>query len=361
MVSRIGWCWMVIVLALFGCGAEEGNREQMVDLEVLTVEDPEKQLVSLSEAISRSKRDASLYTRRAMAYLRKGDLEEGLKDVDMAISLAKDEPSNYFVKAQILYMLGRTKEALPLALQAQRNSYQSPSLYVLLSELYLQQGDYEQAGVFIKKALELSPDDEYAFYHQGRLLAETGDTARAIRSYRKALEQRADFMEPHRELTGLYLTQHEPVLARQHLNEATKVAKQQDALLWYFRGLLQLEASRKDSAQQSFQQAVTLTDTLQGAHYQLGLLQHGLGNYDASLEHLNKAKKDFEQRVRYWTVLASSYERLGENLPALRAYERVVALEPRHTFAWQSIARLKYRLERPRPQLDSMAVRRSVY
>ena len=111
-------------------------------------------------------------------------------------------------------------------------------------------------------------------------------------------------------------------------------------------------------AQLSFSKALSLSDTLQGAHYQLGLLKHAQGNYEAALQHLELAKKTYGNRLKYLSVTASSYERLGENLAALRTYERMVAIEPKHTYALQSIARLKYRLERPRPQLDSMAVRR---
>jgi tetratricopeptide (TPR) repeat protein len=358
MMSRICWCWMVVLtLGFSSCSTEEGSREQMVNLDVVHHDDPEKQLVSLNEAIARSKKDASLFVRRAMVLLRKGDLEPALEDVDVAISLAKNEPSYYFVKAQVLYLMGRYEESLPLALQAERNSYQSSSLYVLLAELYLQQRDYVQASRFISQALELSPEDEYAFYYNGRILAELGDTAKALDFYKQSLAQNPDFMDPHRELAGLYLSRHEMALARQHLDKVGQLAPQ-DPLLWYYRGLMQLNAQRKDSALLSFSKALTFSDTLQGAHYQLGLLQHGRGDFDAALQHLDQAKKTYGNTLKYLAVAASSYERLGEYLAALRTYQRIVAIEPKHTYALQSIARLKYRLERPRPRLDSMAVRR---
>jgi tetratricopeptide (TPR) repeat protein len=361
MRSRIGWYWVwIVVLAVSGCSAEEGNREQMVHLEAVTVEDPEKQLVSLTDAINRSKRDGSLYARRAMVLLRRGELDKALEDVDVAISLSTNEPAYYFVKAQVLYLMGRSEEALPLALQAERNSYQSASLYVLLAELYLQRREYAKASQFIGQALELSPENEYAFYYNGRILAAKGDTTNALRNYKQALEQQPDFMEPHRELAGLYLTRGETGPAKAHVTKVGQLAPQ-DPLLWYYKGLLHLDAQRRDSALYTFSEAVALTDTLQGAHYQLGLLLHARGEYETALEHLNRAQKAYGKKQKYLSVKASSYERLGENLAALRTYERMVALEPKHTYALQSIARLKYRLERPRPQLDSMAVRRPGY
>jgi tetratricopeptide (TPR) repeat protein len=353
--------WVVMLfLALTACGSEEGTREQMVNLEAVSVEDPEKQLVNLSEAIERSKRDGSLYARRAMVLLRKGELEKALEDVEKAIELSKQEPANYFVKAQVLYLMGRSDEALPLALQAERNSFENASLYVLLSELYLQRHEYNKAGQFIRQALELAPDDVYANYYHGRVQEASGDTAKAMQSYRQALTLKPDFVEPHRELAGLHLALGELTPARAHTQQAMRL-EQHDPQLWYYKGMLQLSAQRRDSAEQSFQRALNLTDTLQAAHYQLALLMYGKGEYEQAMQHLDGAAKAYGKTLRFLSVRASSFEKLGENLAALRTYERMVALEPKHTYALQSMARLRYRLERPRPQLDSMAVRQRGY
>lgn len=358
---RLACKWVVMLfLTLTACSLEEGAREQMVNLEAVSVEDPEKQLLNLNEAIERSRRDGSLYARRAMVLLRKGELDKALEDVEKAIELSKQEPANYFVKAQVLYLMGRSEEALPLALQAERNSFENASLYVLLSELYLQRQEYEKAVQFIRQALELAPDDVYATYYQGRVQEATGDTANAIQSYRQALMLKPDFVEPHRELAGLYLDRGEHAPARAHTQQAMRL-EQQDPRLWYYKGMLQLNAQRRDSAEQSFQRALELADTLQAAHYQLALLMHGKGEYEQVMQHLDGATKSYGNTLRYLSVRASSYERLGENLAALRTYERMVALEPKHTYALQSMARLRYRLERPRPQLDSMAVRQGGY
>lgn len=353
-MSRWALSWVVVIVMLSGCGKEEGTRERMVDLEAVAVEDPAKQLVSLSNAIERSKREGSLYARRAMVLLRQGELDKAFSDVNEAIRLSK-EPANYFVKAQVLYLMGRREAALPFALRAERNSYESSSLYVLLTELYLDNGEYEKARGFARQALELSPDDPHAVYYKGRVLEVTGDTTVAIRQYQKALELKPDFAETHRSLAGLYLAQHELAEASKHTKQGLKLLPE-DPQLWHFKGMLQLQTARKDSALASFEKVLALSDTMQGAHYQMAQLQHGSGEYELALQHLDKAPR-YSKLLQYLSVRASSLERLGENLAALRTYERMLAIEPKHTYARQSVSRLRYRLERPRPQLDSMAVR----
>ncbi|WP_116543535.1 tetratricopeptide repeat protein [Pontibacter virosus] len=354
MMSRWVLSWVVVVWMLSGCGKEEGTREQMVDLEAVAVEDPAKQLVSLSEAIERSKRDGSLYARRAMVLLRQDELDKALSDVNEAIRLSK-EPANFFVKAQVLYLMGRREEALPLALQAERNSFESSSLYVLLTELYLDKGEYAKASRFAKQALELSPDDPYAVYYKGRVSEVTGDTVVAIRHYQQALEFKPDFAETHRSLAGLYLAQPDLAQARKHTEHGLRLSPE-DPELWHYKGVLQLQSARKDSALASFEKVLALSDTMQAAHFQLAQLRHGLGENELALQHLENAPR-YSKELKYLSVRASSLERTGENLAAMRTYERMLAIEPKHTYARQSVARLRYRLERPRPQLDSMAVR----
>lgn len=360
MMARKALVWLVVLLlGMSACTSEEYTRERMVDLEGVATEDPEKQLAGLDEAIGRSKRDGSLYARRAMVLLRKGELEQALTDANEAIRLTRNEPAHYFVKAQVLYLMGRNEDALPLALRAERNSYESASLYLLLTELYLDQRDYTTAGRFASQALELAPDDVQAVYFQGRVLEMRGDTSTAIRYYRQAVDLQPGFIEAHRELTGLYLARQETGPARLHAKKAMRLSLK-DPWVWHYTGMLQLQAQRRDSAMQSFSQALALADTLQDAHYQVGLLQHSFGDYELALQHLEAAPR-YRNTLRYLSVRASSLERMGENLAALRTYERMLAIEPKHAYAQQSVARLRFKLERPRPQLDSMAVRRGPF
>ncbi|PRY11951.1 tetratricopeptide repeat protein [Pontibacter ummariensis] len=344
---------LVLLVSFAACDVEESNNEQMVNLQQVK-DEPEAQLANLTAAIARSKRDGSLYARRAVVLLRKGELAQALEDANEAVKLTKNEPSSLFVKAQVLRALGKPEEALPLALRAERNSYQSSSLYVLLSELYLQQKDFGQAQTYINKAQELSPEDEFAFYYKGRILEATGDTARAIRNYELALEQAPTFMEPKRELAGVLVSKAEYAAAVPYLREALEQAPE-DGLLWYYRGLAYEAGQKQDSATIAFTKAVRLHDTLDGAHYKLGMGYHALGKNELALEHLEKAYAAYKSKPGFLITLASAYERTGQYKSSLAAYQRLVAAEPKYTYAYEAIGRLKSKLAKPAP--DSTTVR----
>mgnify|MGYP005751428189 CR=1 FL=1 len=339
---------LVLSVAVIACSPEEGNREQMVNLQAVK-DDPEAQLANLNTALARSKRDGSLYARRAFVLLKKGELEKALADANEAVKLTKNEPSSLFVKAQILRALGKPDEALPLALQAERNSYQTASLYVLLGELYLQRRDYAQARAYLSKAQEISPTDEFAFYYKGRVAEATGDTARAMRSYNLSLKEAPDFKEARRELAGILVKQENFAAAKPHLYQVRK-ADPEDNLLWLYLGQVYQAEQKQDSALLAFNKAVALNDTLYGAHYWLGIQQHGMGDNEAALVHLEKAYAAYKDVPKFLSTLASAYERTGQYARSLTAYQRLVAVEPKLTYAYQAISRLKSKLAKPMPE-----------
>ena len=344
---------LALSVSVASCTLEEGDREQMVNLEHVK-DDPVAQLENLNAAIERSPRNGSLYARRAVVLLRKDELQLALDDANKAVKLTRNEPSALFVKAQVLRALGKPDEALPLALSAERNSYQSTSLYVLLGELYLQRGDIEQAMKYIRKAQDLSPTDEFAYYYKGRVLEAKGDTARAMQNYKLALQQVPTFMEPQRELASLLVDRGEYADAQVYLTTALKAAPK-DAKLWYTYGLSFLAAQKSDSAIYAFRRTVALNSNSAGAHYQLGVVEQSLGNNDAALEHLQKAYESYKDKPQYLGKLAVAYERLGLYSKALVTYQRLVELEPNATYAYQAMSRVKYKIAKPMP--DSAAVR----
>ncbi|HEY4649816.1 MAG TPA: tetratricopeptide repeat protein [Pontibacter sp.] len=331
------------------CDVNQGAGEQMVDLSSVS-DDPAAQLGNLNDAIARNRQDGNLYSRRAALLLQNGDFQQALSDVNEAIRLEKNDMANLFLKAQILRATGKLQEALLLALRAERNSYESAALYVLLSDLYVQLGQPKQAATYVKKALELSPDNAYALYYRGRVAAAQGDTARALTNYKLALQQAPDFKEARRDLAGALVNRGLHEEARVQLERAMKQTPK-DGLLWFFRGQLYQAVHKPDSALWSYNKALTFADSLSGAHFQSGLLLYARGDYAGTIQHLEKAARDYSSNTKLVATLASAYERTGQNINALEQYQRLVTLQPGYTAANYSIARLKAKLTRPVPRM----------
>jgi tetratricopeptide (TPR) repeat protein len=127
-------------------------------------------------------------------------------------------------------------------------------------------------------------------------------------------------------------------------------------LIWYYKGLIYQSEQKQDSALLSFNKAVVLNDTLYGAHYRVGASAYTQGNNEVALEHFEKVYPRYKNVPKYLSMLGASYERAGQNIKALQIYQRLVEVEPRYTYGYQAISRLKYKITKPVP--DSTAVQR---
>lgn len=314
----------------------------MVDLEKVD-DDSGAQLISLTKAIKSYRQNANLYARRAAIYLRQNELDKALEDVNIALKLTQNSPENLSLKAHVLRALKREGEAVNLALQAERNGYKDVMLYVLLSDLYDKLGQLEKARHYTNMAVKLSPANEFALYYRGRLAAKGGDTATAVNSYQRALEQAPEFFEVNRELAGIYVSRKDTALAQTFLECAHKLNKT-DGLRWFYQGRYFQNIEKTDSAVWSYNKAVTAADSLDAAHHQLGYIHYTRGRYEQAIAHLEKAAEKYGHTVRFLTTLASSYEKLGQDQQALEQYEKLVRLEPKYYYANQKVARLKSKL-----------------
>ncbi|NEM97913.1 tetratricopeptide repeat protein [Pontibacter burrus] len=330
-----------------GCNMERGTGERMVDLQHVT-DDEDAQLSNLDAAISRNKQDASLYARRAKVLIRRQEYEKALSDANSAIGLNESNMGYLFLKAQVLRSLGKPNEALKLALQAERNSYQNASLYTLLSDLYLQLKQPNEAGKAARKALEFDPNNGYALYFKGKASAAIGDTTRALANYRLAVAEEPDLLEAQRELAGALVFKHQFEDAKPQLRKV-KALLPKDGLVWFYQGVYYQLQQKPDSALWSYSQALKLADTLQVAHARTGILLYSRYDYAGAISHLEKAIEGNQKNIKYISALANAYERTGQNLNALEQYQRVIALQPDHALANQSINRLKAKLTRPVP------------
>ena len=338
---------LVLLLFASGCNIEQGTGERMVDLQHVT-DDKEAQLSNLDAAIVRNRQDASLYARRAKVLIKRQEYEKALNDANSAIGLNENNMGYLFLKAQVLRALGKPGEALKLALQAERNSYQNAPLYTLLSDLYLQLKQPAEAGKAAQKALEFNPNNGYALYFKGKSAAANGDTTRALANYKSAVAEEPDLLEAQRELAGALVYTKQLEAARPHLQKA-RALMPDDALVWFYQGVYYQQLQKTDSALWSYNQAFRLADTLQVAHARAGMLLYSRYDYAGAISHLEKAIEGNQKNIKYISALANAYERTGQNLNALEQYQRVIALQPDHALANQSISRLKAKLTRPVP------------
>ncbi len=188
-----------------------------------------------------------------------------------------------------------TSRALEQFLKALEIYSDDPYLHYDLALTYDMKGALDKAKYHLKKAIELKPDYSDAYNYLGFVYFRQGKVDEAIEAYHKALENLL-YLNPqdaHLNLGVAYLSRKEYQKAKVHLEEA-----------------------------------IRLVPDFAAAYNNLGKVYEGLRQY-------SEAKESYERAIEYNSEYADAYLNLGKLLyrsgdrqKAIKAFDKVIRLEP---------------------------------
>jgi len=149
-------------------------------------------------------------------------------------------------------------------------------------------GRADEAKNWLKKALQINPQNYAAWYHMGQL--EAADAASSQADYEKAIAIKPDFMPAQRDLGIALIHRKEYASAAVHLEKAIALGAE-DAHLHNYLGMCYAKTQRAARAAQEFQRAIKLDPNLAEAHLNLGIDYEQLGKAQA-------AKAEYDEACR---------------------------------------------------------------
>jgi arylsulfatase A-like enzyme/tetratricopeptide (TPR) repeat protein len=147
-------------------------------------------------------------------------------------------------------------------------------------------GRTDEARSWLKKALEINPQNYTAWYLLG--LFETPDSAAARAAFEKAIAIQPAFMPAQRELGMALLHRQEYAAAAPHLEQALALGGQ-DAQLHNYLGMCYVKTQRAAEAVKEHQRAIALDPNLAEAHMNLAFDYEQLGNLQAAKTEMDEA------------------------------------------------------------------------
>lgn len=132
------------------------------------------------------------------------DAQRALKEVERALELNAKVPSVHAWHGRVLMRLGDTekaKEAFRTELATNPNDFDA-NLY--LGVLLRQDKLADEAAVYLKRAVELRPREQYAHYHLAAVYALAGKPADALPLLEGVLKEHPDFVEARVLLASVY-------------------------------------------------------------------------------------------------------------------------------------------------------------
>ena len=230
--------------------------------------------------------DAQLHFDLGEVHLRKGMY--ALAEDHSRRALELDPGYNYARHnlAAALFHQGRHEESARTARAALAENPRRVDTHVVLANVQLAMGLPRQAGVSMRRALELDPGSGLANYEYGRLLYGQGRYAEAAEHFRRALPSRPHDFRLHYQLGRALHQAGEAEAAIARYRKALSLERRPEALVAI--GALYLLDGRTRRAGSLFLQALELDPENAEAHVNLAVIDVQEGRLQAAVERLRQ-------------------------------------------------------------------------
>ncbi|MDD5594999.1 MAG: tetratricopeptide repeat protein [Candidatus Omnitrophica bacterium] len=161
----------------------------------------------------------------------------------------------------------------------------------------MEEESYGEAIVFLKEAVRLDPKNINLRYGLASVYRDKADPEQAIREYRKIIEIVPDYPNIHNDLGDIFTAAGNDIEAEKEYQQEIeldqrKLAQDPDnPAALYALSRANFGLKEYDLAKEFVEKAIRIDSKNRDFYLMLGQIEKKLGNYDASLDSLNKSKE----------------------------------------------------------------------
>ena len=181
--------WAILVLTLCSLSCNDSGKENVREV---TVQNPTSEIEALTAKISEDRLNAELFHRRAVANIRKGNMDEAMNDVKIAIGIDSTEAEFHFTQAEIHFAYRRVVESITALEKCVALDKEHIDALVKLAELEFYIKNVQKSISYLKMVNEIDPYNAQAYYIHGLVFKQIGDTTKALSSLQTAVEYDPD-------------------------------------------------------------------------------------------------------------------------------------------------------------------------
>lgn len=326
----------LMCLVVFACGNRQGNQTAPSSKDSVAVES--EGVKKLSEEIEQDAGNAELYYRRAVLYYEQKYLDRALGDIDYAVRLDGTNPLYQFYKGRILYAMNRTQEAAKAyeSAVALKPDYQEANMK--LAELYYVVKEHQKSMNYLNVILAVEPANADAQFYKGMNQKEMKDTARAIASFQKALENDKNYYDAAMQL-GLLFAAKKDAVSAEYFSTAIRL-NPRSTEAYFGRAYYYQITGQYQKALYDYRKVIEFDPSNDKAYYNVGYINFEVKQYDEALRSWNICIQMNNQNIEAYYMRGLLHEVRKNYKDALLNYQYALELDPQYTLAKEGEARM---------------------
>jgi|LZCG01.1.fsa_nt_gb tetratricopeptide (TPR) repeat protein len=331
-MMRYFWIGLFLIV-LASCTTHNRDEEQQQALN-------QKDSVEIvSRQILADSLNAGLYYQRSRLFFERGMLNQSLRDIGKAIQLNQDDEDFRLLLADIYQGMNKFEDARRVLVSVANQNHGNVKANLKLAELELAMQNYGNALLRVRRALHADPNNAKAYYIEGYIHLEKGDTTRAMAGFTNSAAHKPDFKDPYFQLGRLY-AHNDDAKALDYYNAVLNIDPE-DTQAMYMMALYYQEHEALEKAEDIYHQILRIDSTQAPVLHNLGYIEMVYRQeYQKAILLFNKAIEKNPLFIQAWYNKGYCYELLGNYQEARKHYQKTMEIQPNYPRAIEGLNRL---------------------
>ncbi|MGM0648225.1 MAG: tetratricopeptide repeat protein [Bacteroidota bacterium] len=335
----------LLLFSLTQCASPESEQEKAKQQNENDSAANVSELQQLNQQIDQNPDIDSLYHKRAIIYLSRGNLNKALSNINKAISMGGKKSQYMLTLADIYFSmptprLDKTKQTLETILI---DDPENVKALLQLSKLHLYGGKHDQAFRYLSQAKRLSRDDYRIYFLSGLIHKDQGNIEKAKQDFHRATELNQGLFAAWTQL-GLTALDQNDTLAVRYFSNALDVKPESEQAL-YNLGVVYQNYGRYSKAIQLYNQLLDVNPKSEKGYYNLGYihLKH-LNNFEKAESYFRLALEINPSNINALYNLGSSLEQQQQYEEARKLYKQTLQMEENFQLGIEGLNRLDQKM-----------------
>ena len=235
--------------------------------------------------------------------------------------------SSLLEEALLLHKKGELTKAENLYKSILKSSTNNFEVIHLLGIIKIQLKQFEEATVWLNKAITIDPNNHSVFNNLGVCYKELKKYNDALNNFKIALNIKPDYAEAYNNLAIIYRSLENYDKAIENYNKAIKL-KPDYAESYNNLGIIYLNQEKFDTAKDLFEQAIKIKTDYTEAYFNLGNVYRKKKDYQRSIKYFNLAIKFNKNYVEAFNNLGIIYLNQEKFDAAKDLFEQAIKIKP---------------------------------
>jgi tetratricopeptide (TPR) repeat protein len=301
---------------------------------------PEAELVNgITQQINEDPQNATLYFKRAKAYLKLKNDSTACKDFIKASTLDSSKAEYFSAAGDLLFNSGDITSSVQYLQHAIQLNPNDARAKLKVAKLFLYIKEYQKSFTLINEVLRKDAYNQEAYFLKGMIYKDIQDTVNAISSFQTASQLNPDDAVPLMQLGNLHKYK-QASKAIQYYTNAFKLDSTNPEPINAI-GVMYQEQNQLEKAKQEFKRCIVINKNYAKGFYNLGCVYMDQDSLQQAINKFNIALQVEPTYAEAYYNKGLCYELLKDVANAIDNYKTALKMDPEFTLAKQAVARLQ--------------------